>query len=974
MPMPAIRDDGIAPVRRNGGGAAHANGTAIGARTANTRANGARTGHRDGAGNGRANGGGASLGPDESLLASKITAPALPGWAVRRERVERLIEDGADAPLTVVTGPPGAGKTMALAWWAATRRRPGPTAWVTLDRFDNRPEILWSYIGESLRRCGVAMPPDLGLPAAGRADHAFLQQLASVLASQDPPVALVLDDIHLLSDLGTLDGLSYVLRNASAGLHVLVASRMDPLLPLHRYRLTGELTEIRAADLAFTSAEARALIAQHGVTLSPASLEVLTSKAEGWAAGLRLAAMSLENHPDPEHFASEFGAKQSAVTGYFAEEVLSALPPGIRDVLLRTSILDRVSPALAGVLAGTNGGTSGDGAGAAAGDAAGDGAGDGAGNGDGDAAAVIPRLAEANAFIQPLGGDWYRYHPLFAEVLRLKLRHEHKHDVMLLHRRAAGWLKRNGMLTDAVGQLAAAGDWRLAARMTVEDLAVDELTDPRSSTAIAETFRQLPGAGRESDPPLLLVMAAMRLRDRDGQAGAEWLGRAEQVLEALPPGDELPSRLAARLLRADIARRNGDLRAARAALAGTGLTGEAPREPLSGSPRARAQLLFLCGAVELWAGHLDAAVPMLQQGTAALEGGYGWADCQGYWALLEAIRGRLGLAAGLAAPATVPAVQPDGGPAAACQVSAAAEAAFAWVHLEHSQLDEASDRVSRAEDALRARPDKLISTVTGLIVARYDMAVGHAAAAARIARRARQEWAAPPWLERRLMLTESHAYAAAGNAGAALGAAGHARPLFASDATAALARAQLAAGDLDGARRQLADRRGGPDSAASDAVRLEERLVEAEVGYRGGNPERGRRALEEALRLAEPEQLRLPFAMQRSWIQAEFRRDPSLAAVFRRLFRSGKLTPSWGEDEVAVLNGHPAGPVIVEQLSTREQEVLQYVSGMLSTAEIAGEMYISVNTVKSHLKSIFRKLGASRRGEAVRRARELQLI
>ena len=162
-------------------------------------------------------------------------------------------------PLTTVTGPPGSGKTMAIASWAATSADPGPLAWVTLDDYDNRPRVFWSYVVAALRRAGVAVPPVSPAADGGTADHVFLLRLASVLAAQDPPVVMVLDDAHLLTERDPLDGLDYVLRNAGTGLRLVVSSRMDPLLPLHRYRLAGELTEIRADDLAFSLPESTAL-------------------------------------------------------------------------------------------------------------------------------------------------------------------------------------------------------------------------------------------------------------------------------------------------------------------------------------------------------------------------------------------------------------------------------------------------------------------------------------------------------------------------------------------------------------------------------------------------------------------------------------------------------------------------------------------------------------------------------------------
>ena len=197
-----------------------------------------------------------ALGSKSPILASKITVPGVPDWTVPRPRITKLIAEGARwCPLTVVTGPPGAGKTMALALWAAAE--PGPVAWVSLDDYDNQPGVFWSYVVAALRRSGVAVPGALPAAARGRAvDHVFLLRLASALAAQDPPVTLVVDDLHLLTEPAVLDELDFVLRNVGPGLRLVISSRMDPLLPLHRYRLAGELAEIRASDLAFSTAEA----------------------------------------------------------------------------------------------------------------------------------------------------------------------------------------------------------------------------------------------------------------------------------------------------------------------------------------------------------------------------------------------------------------------------------------------------------------------------------------------------------------------------------------------------------------------------------------------------------------------------------------------------------------------------------------------------------------------------------------------
>ncbi len=395
------------------------------------------------------------------ILASKITAPGVPDWVVPRPRITRLIAGGTRrCPLTVAIGPAGAGKTMALALWAAAG--PGPVAWVGVDEYDNEPEVFWSYVIAAVRRCGVAVPG--ALPAAARGTgHLFLLRLAAALAAQDPPVTLVLDDLHLLADPTVLDGLDYVLRNAGAGLRLVASARMDPPLPLHRYRLAGQLTEIRASDLAFTVAEARLLLARHGITLTADALECLTRRTEGWAAGLRLAAISMGTHPDRDQFVTELITDNSALTGYLVAEVLNTQPPEARDILLSTSILEQVSAQAASELTGNE-----------------------------QAAAILPAVAHANGFVQPTRSGWYRYHPLFAEVLRLKLSREYPDRRAALHRRAAGWYERNGQLTDAVRHAAETGDWPLAAGIVIDHLAIGEIIEPRRSPSLAGEFGRMP--------------------------------------------------------------------------------------------------------------------------------------------------------------------------------------------------------------------------------------------------------------------------------------------------------------------------------------------------------------------------------------------------------------------------------------------------------------------------------------------------
>jgi len=377
------------------------------------------------------------------------------------------------------------------------------------------------------------------------------------------------------------------------------------------------------------------------------------------------------------------------------------------------------------------------------------------------------------------------------------------------------------------------------------------------------------------------------------------------------------------------------------------------------------------GAVELWSGHLGEAARVLDSGVAAATGPGGeheQADCLGHLALVEAARGRLRRAAKLAARAMAAHAATEHPPAP--HPNPPALAALTWVHLERGELREARCGLKQLDAALGASPDKPIGAVACLIAACGGLADGHGAAAAQTVARARSGWAVPAWLDQRLSLVESRAWVMSGDIQAALAAAGRAGRDASPEAAVALARVWLAAGDGESARRALAPALAA-HCEAPERVRLQAWLVDAQLSYAGGDGAGGRRSLVLALQLAEREQLRLPFVVERGWIGPVLRRDPELARSHRCLFAPGQR-----HDQHPAPSAIPerAATLAVEPLTEREREVLRHVSGMLNTAEVASEMYISINTVKSHLKSIYRKLAAGHRGEAVRRARQLELI
>jgi LuxR family maltose regulon positive regulatory protein len=754
----------------------------------------------------------------------------VPDWALRRPRITKLIAEATRwCPLTVVTGPVGAGKTMALTLWTAAQA--GPVAWVCLDEYDNRPGIFWANVLAALRESGVAVPKTLPAARGRPSDHVFLLRLASVLAAQNPPVTLVLDDIHLLTEPKVLTGLDFVLRNVGSGLRLAVCSRSDPLLPLHRYRLTGDLAEIRAADLAFTTAETGLLMTQHGFVLAEHSLELLMRRTEGWAAGLRLVAISMHGHPDPDQFIKELTAEDSALTSYLVEEVLHTQPPEVQKLLLSTSILNQVTPEAASELAG-----------------------------DDQAGRILAGLAHANSFVQPVGGGRYRYHAMFAEVLRLKLRRECPGRATDLHRRAACWYRRRGALADAVRHAAQADGWPLAARIVVDELAVSEIIEPGHGQSLAQEFAAMPQAEALHTPQLGLVSAAVALSADGPELASAVLAGAEGAIGRLPAEQHAACHLAASEIRLAAARRTGNLTDATAAAASAEtLVSAVPAAALARHPEIQPRVLHGQGAVALWSGHLDQAARVLETAlaSAATSGGERLrADCLGHLALVEALRGRLSRAAELAAQATGPTAAAEQHPPAH-RPNPAALIALAWVHLEQGELPKAGSLLKRANAALRSAPDKLLGAVTCLAAARGYLADGRAALAAPYLAKARSGWSVPAWLDQKLNLAQ-------------------------------------------------------PEAAAAPAGSKQ--------------PPRGQAHRQD---------------------HRPARLDAPVQAV---------------------------GPLIVEPLTAREREVLRHLADMLSTAEVASEMYISVNTVKAHLKSIFRKLAAAHRGEAVRRARELGLI
>jgi LuxR family maltose regulon positive regulatory protein len=877
------------------------------------------------------------------FLSAKTSPPELPAWTVARPRIDRCIGKGVQrGTVTVVSGPPGAGKTVALAQWLANSRWPGPVAWLALDEYDDTADHFWRHLVAALTQAGIPLPAD---DFASGPDGPLL--IASALAAQQPPAVLVLDNLHLLRAPRLVGGLSYLLRHVRPGLRVVVGTRSDQPLPLQQYLLTGDLTEIHGSQLAFTGPETRLLLRGHDLGAYRESLQPLVKKTEGWAAGLRFVAIALSGTPGDGTGAA--GVEQ-VIGGYLTSEALDAQPPGIRDFLLRTSVPEQVTPDLARVLTDHV-----------------------------NSAAILSDLVRANLFIQPLDAGWYRYHELFRTTLRARLRDENPGLLDELLRLTAEWCRRHGQLAAAVRYAASAGDGRLAARLMVDELAVSRLIDPDRGQSLAHGLEDIPAPSVPAGPQEHVSAAALALVHRDYAAAASWLARADEALRRVTLDREISSRLAAAVIRFDLARYHGDLDTLyEAAAERETVLSRLPADKLADHPELPVQALSSRGYAALCLGHLAEAERVLAEAvalqipeTAAAE----QAECVGRLALTEALCGRFGRAAELADRAETGSQPGESDALGEPPLNAAADIALAWVHLERYELASARVSLKRVEASLRARHDRTAAAVASLVAARLHLAEGRHAGAVGMLANARQGWSPPNWLDQRLILALARAEAMAGHPGAALDAVGQCGELPGLDAATERAYAWAAAGNVRAAQRELRhvfEITTAEPARALDRAMLDALLIDARIHYAADEHAAGRVSLARALRIARGEEVRLPFEMEHSWMFPVLRTDAELARGYQALAHADAV--GRGSAMLRSLTTGVAEPALVEPLTDREREVLRRVAQLLSTAEIASELYISVNTVKTHLKSVHRKLAVTHRREAVRRARQLKLI
>ncbi|SEL30649.1 LuxR family transcriptional regulator, maltose regulon positive regulatory protein [Streptacidiphilus jiangxiensis] len=863
---------------------------------------------------------------------------------VDREGLVAALDRAAAGAVTVVTAPAGSGKTSLLRAWADRRADAHLVASVQVQRDQQDAQSFWTALLAAV--CRLNGEPLAGeLPTASPdfdADPAVDRILAE-LAVLPGRVSLVIDDVHELTSPEAYAALTRLLTSLPAHVHAVLATRRDLPLRLHRLRLAGELTELRAAELRFAEEETRALLTASGITLTPASVARLHERCEGWAAGLRLAVLSLTGHPDPERFVADFSGSNRTVAEYLVAEMLDRQPQEVQDLLLRTSVLERVNGELAGLLTARPG-----------------------------AERILLALEDANAFVISLDPQrtWFRYHHLLADLLRLELRRTRPDEVPHLHRSASAWLAEQGQTVPAVRHLQSAGDWHDAATLLADHslgLMLDGQEEIMQTLLDAFPERAAPGF-----PELSVVRAMVDLVHGRLDGAAAHLAVTEACASSAPEPSRRRLRTAVAALQLSLARRRGDLADVRrhAEFLDARPAAETDEDLALGSD-LRVMALMNLGTVEAWTDRHADGVRHLQEGADL-------ARRTGRPYLEVACLAQLGFASKLPdfqvartrCERAVALAEEHGWGTA--PVLAPALVTLACSMVWSGEFDTAEELLLRADLALQSDSGPGIGTLLHLVKGMLHAGRGRRPEAER-------EFAEAHALQSQL----SHPHALSGYVTgwlaatrARLGSLAPARETLAAFQAAptgcgeirnARAVLSLAEGDPAAALAQVAGVMDGSAPSVHVATLVEAQLLAALAHRDLAEHQQAEQAVERALALAEPQRLVLPFVMADAGKLVEAApRGRSAHAALRA-------------DVLDVLHGvAPAVSVPPSagggQLSPTELRVLRYLPTNLSRPEIAGELSVSVNTVNTHVRNIYAKLQATDRTSAVQRARALRLL
>jgi LuxR family transcriptional regulator, maltose regulon positive regulatory protein len=857
-----------------------------------------------------------------------------PGLFHQLARARRVVQ---------VSAPPGSGKTVLLRSWIAESGLAGCAAWVSVPGEERDPQRLWISVINALRDTDVGSALVRPLTAAPDLDGwTVVERLLEDLASLEDQVWLVIDDLHELCSAEALRQLELLIMRAPPVLRFVLVTRHDLRLGLHRLRLAGELTEIRAADLRFSRMEARALLDAAGVELSGPALETLYDRTEGWAAGLRLAALSLAGDPDPERFAAEFGGSERTVAEYLLAEVLERQSEQARRLLLRTSILDRVNGELADLLTGGSGGER-----------------------------VLQQLEEAGAFVVSLDArrSWFRYHQLFADLLQLELRGSAPAELPALHDAAAGWYAEHGYPVEAARHAQAAQNWDLAARVLSDHWIGLGLTG--LGAAAHELLARFPAHVIAAEAELAARMANDELV-RGSLAEAErYLALAARALESVSAGRRGRAQVVVAVVHMRLARQRGDITAVAEEAQRLLAPAESAQRGLGGDLRALA--LINLGAAEVWTSRLEEADRHLADGIAlARQIGRPYLEVVGLANQAQLMSWR---SFPLGAQCSLQAIELATQHGWADEpVAGVAYLALGVAMVTQGRLEEAEQALDRAERTVRTEVDPAVGMrlvygrgMLEFVSGRHDAALSAFRAAERLANALVTPHTLAPRLRSHLLQT--------------LIRKGETRRV--EQALADMDRAERERGELRLAEASLRLAQDDPEAATAVLAPVldgsaplqnahlwdvQAFLLQAIACDALGAAGAARRALEQALDRAEPEGLLFPFLY-----------DPAPGLLDRQR-RQGTAHAGFIAKILDVLAGRkpdspgPGPQRLREPLSHAEARVLRYLPTKLSAPEIADELYLSVNTVKTHMRHLYDKLGVHRRHEAVEQARALGLL
>jgi LuxR family maltose regulon positive regulatory protein len=906
-----------------------------------------------------------TAGERDELLATKVNIPQTRRDHLTRSRLIEGLDEGMAREVILVCTPAGFGKTTLLAEWAASAR--WAVAWLSLDAEDDDPIRFWRYVvvarDPGVEGIGGGGVPFLSLPGA-RSGQGVVTALINELQTAPKELALVLDDYHAIESQAIHDDIAFLLSHLPPQLHVVITSRSDPPLPVARFRAGGRLAELRASDLRFTPEESSALLREvWGLDLSPEAIAALEIRTEGWAVGLQLAALSLSERPDVDAFLHAFAGTHRYVIDYLSEEVLERQPEQVRTFLLRSSILERLCGPLCRAV-----------------------------TEDPDSQGILEWIERANLFLIPLDEDrrWYRLHHLFADLLRARLQRTEGGRLPDLHRRAAEWCERHGLIDEAIRHALGSGDPTWAARLV--EMHVNEPLRNGEGMVLERWLSLLSDDVVRSRPALCLAQALMLLHVGSPEtverlvdhAELAFKGRREpQELEVPTAGGmvaEVPAAVA--LLRAELAgwRRDTDslIRFTRSALSQM-----AEREV---GPRLWARVL-LADAVWMRGDLADAErglAEVLAEGKAVHVPDPVLSSCFELGRVQQA-RGNLGQA--LRTYREGLRFATEGGRFLPFNAGEA-HLGIARVLYARDDLDDALEHATEAIELTRQVVEFRLPAFALVALAWIRQALGEADAALDAINEASRMfpwedvdalWYPAPTERARLLLAQGHVHEAVRWT--------EERGLTEMDEISypqerdylVLARVLLAQSQPDRSLRLLDRLEALAEAQGRRESHIEVRALRSLALHAFGDHNAALTSLAQALSLARPE----------GYIRVFADEGPPMAALLQSLIRARR--PSRGAAVPRPEREHmnrvvrafrppeehleaPEATGLIEPLTRRELEVLGFMAAGRRNRQIADELVVTLDTVKRHVSHIFEKLGTTNRTEAVARARELHLV